>query len=78
VGPARRVAGSRRDAVRVAAEGTPRVPVRIGTRGSPLALAQAYQTRDRLKETFPELAMEGAIDICIIKTTGAPRWRGQC
>eukprot|EP00897_Mesotaenium_endlicherianum_P004004 jgi/Mesen1/3631/ME000020S03158 len=44
--------------------------VRIGTRGSPLALAQAYQTRDRLKAAFPELAEEGALDIVIIKTTG--------
>jgi hydroxymethylbilane synthase len=44
--------------------------VKIGTRGSPLALAQAYQTRDRLKAAFPELNEEGAIEICIIKTTG--------
>jgi hydroxymethylbilane synthase len=57
-------------ACKVCAEVKPRVPVRIGTRGSPLALAQAYQTRDRLKEAFPELEEEGAIDICIIKTTG--------
>ncbi len=28
---------------------TERAVVRIGTRGSPLALAQAYQTRDRLQ-----------------------------
>lgn len=44
--------------------------VRIGTRGSPLALAQAYQTRDRLKDAFPELAEDGALEIKIIKTTG--------
>lgn len=44
--------------------------VRIGTRGSPLALAQAYQTRDRLKAAHPELAEEGALEIVIIKTTG--------
>ena len=44
--------------------------VRIGTRGSPLALAQAYMTRDLLKENFPELAEDGALEICIIKTTG--------
>ena len=69
--PARRVAGSRRSCVHVAAKATPRVPVKIGTRGSPLALAQAYQTRDRLKEAFPELQEDGAIEICIIKTTGA-------
>ena len=28
----------------------PEKPLRIGTRGSPLALAQAHQTRDRLCE----------------------------
>eukprot|EP00271_Cylindrocystis_brebissonii_P010286 TRINITY_DN26438_c0_g1_i1.p1 TRINITY_DN26438_c0_g1~~TRINITY_DN26438_c0_g1_i1.p1 ORF type:complete len:404 (-),score=62.30 TRINITY_DN26438_c0_g1_i1:469-1680(-) len=44
--------------------------IRIGTRGSPLALAQAYQTRDRLKAAHPELLEEGAIEIVIIKTTG--------
>lgn len=60
-----------RQAVIVHAEGVePRIPVRIGTRGSPLALAQAYQTRDRLKEAFPALQADGAVEICIIKTTG--------
>uniref|UniRef100_A0A7I4F632 hydroxymethylbilane synthase n=1 Tax=Physcomitrium patens TaxID=3218 RepID=A0A7I4F632_PHYPA len=44
--------------------------VRIGTRGSPLALAQAYQTRDKLKAAHPGLAEEGALEIIIIKTTG--------
>ncbi|KAL0443171.1 UNVERIFIED_CONTAM: Porphobilinogen deaminase, chloroplastic [Sesamum latifolium] len=44
--------------------------IRIGTRGSPLALAQAYETRDKLIESHPELAEEGAIRIVIIKTTG--------
>mmetsp|Transcript_33429 Transcript_33429/g.72139 ORF Transcript_33429/g.72139 Transcript_33429/m.72139 type:complete len:384 (+) Transcript_33429:292-1443(+) len=44
--------------------------VKIGTRGSPLALAQAYLTRDLLKKTHPELAEPGAIEIKIIKTTG--------
>jgi hydroxymethylbilane synthase len=34
---------------------------------SPLALAQAYMTRDLLKKNFPELAEEGALEICIIK-----------
>jgi len=42
--------------------------LRIGTRGSPLALAQAEETRLRLEEAFPELA--GAIAIEIIHTTG--------
>ncbi|HYD29856.1 MAG TPA: hydroxymethylbilane synthase [Azospirillaceae bacterium] len=45
-------------------------PLRIGTRGSPLALAQAYQTRDRLQAAHPELRDDGAIEIVVIKTTG--------
>ncbi|GJY03499.1 porphobilinogen deaminase, chloroplastic [Tanacetum coccineum] len=44
--------------------------LRIGTRGSPLALAQAYETREKLMATSSELAEEGAIEIVIIKTTG--------
>ncbi|KAL6759093.1 porphobilinogen deaminase, dipyromethane cofactor binding domain-containing protein [Haematococcus lacustris] len=44
--------------------------VKIGTRGSPLALAQAYMTRDKLKESFEELREDGAVEIVIIKTTG--------
>ena len=44
--------------------------VRIGTRGSPLALAQAYLTQRLLRETFPELADEGKVEICVINTTG--------
>lgn len=42
--------------------------VRIGTRGSPLALAQAYETKRLLAEKFPELAVEGAIEIKKIMT----------
>lgn len=42
----------------------------IGTRGSPLALAQAYETRRRLVEAHKELREEGAIRIEIIQTTG--------
>jgi hydroxymethylbilane synthase len=45
-------------------------PLRIGTRGSPLALAQAYETRKRLQEIFPELREDGAIEICVLKTQG--------
>lgn len=45
-------------------------PFRIGTRGSPLALAQAYETRDKLIKAFPEMGVEGAIEIVTIKTTG--------
>lgn len=46
----------------------PAAPLRIGTRGSPLALAQAYETRRRLGEAFglgPD-----AFEIVVIKTTG--------
>lgn len=42
--------------------------IRIGTRGSKLALAQAYQTRDRLIAAHP--LTEDDFDIIIIKTTG--------
>jgi hydroxymethylbilane synthase len=45
-------------------------PLRIGTRGSPLALAQAYETRRRLQDAFPELNEDGAIEICVMKTQG--------
>ncbi|CAN6549919.1 unnamed protein product [Malus baccata var. baccata] len=44
--------------------------IKIGTRGSPLALAQAYETREKLMASHTELAEEGAIQIVIIKTTG--------
>lgn len=43
-------------------------PLRIGTRGSPLALAQAYETRDRLARAF-DLPHE-VFQIVVIKTTG--------
>jgi hydroxymethylbilane synthase len=42
--------------------------LRLGTRGSPLALAQAHETQARLEAAFPELS--GAIEIVVIKTTG--------
>ena len=44
-------------------------PLRIGTRGSPLALAQANLVRDRLLAAHQTLAPEGT-EIRIIKTTG--------
>ncbi|HCK20153.1 MAG TPA: hydroxymethylbilane synthase, partial [Thalassospira sp.] len=44
--------------------------LRIGTRGSPLALAQAHEVRDKLASAHPELAEEGAIAITVITTTG--------
>jgi hypothetical protein len=42
--------------------------VTIGTRGSPLALAQAYETKRLLGLHFPELAAEGAVEIKKIMT----------
>lgn len=47
---------------------SPASPLRIGTRGSPLALAQAHETRDRLAQAF-KLPHE-AFTIVVIKTTG--------
>ncbi|MEP1587753.1 MAG: hydroxymethylbilane synthase [Tateyamaria sp.] len=46
-------------------------PLKIGTRGSPLALAQAYETRTRLATAF-DLPLE-AFDIIVIKVTGDDR-----
>ncbi|MDY3921494.1 MAG: hydroxymethylbilane synthase [Hallerella porci] len=40
--------------------------VRIGTRGSALALAQAHLTQDLIQREFPQLKAE----ICVIKTSG--------
>jgi hydroxymethylbilane synthase len=47
---------------------SPRSPLKIGTRGSPLALAQAHETRARLMSAH-ELPLE-AFEIVVIKTTG--------
>lgn len=46
----------------------PSAPLKIGTRGSPLALAQAYETRDRLAAAFA--LQQSAFEIVVIKTTG--------
>jgi len=43
-------------------------PLRIGTRGSPLALAQAHETRARLMAAH--FLPEAAFEIAVIKTTG--------
>jgi hydroxymethylbilane synthase len=48
----------------------PQAKLRIGTRGSPLAMAQAHEARKRLAAAHPELAELGAIQIHVIKTTG--------
>ncbi len=50
---------------------TPASPLKIGTRGSPLALAQAYETRQRLGAAFD--LPEDAFEIVVIKTTGDNR-----
>jgi hydroxymethylbilane synthase len=47
---------------------TPDAPLVIGTRGSPLALAQAHETRERLRTAWD--LPEGAFEIRVIKTTG--------
>ena len=47
---------------------SPDAPLRIGTRGSPLALAQAHETRARLAAAF-DLPDE-AFDIVVISVTG--------
>lgn len=47
---------------------TPASPFNIGTRGSPLALAQAHETRSRLMAAFD--LPEDAFAICIIKVMG--------
>jgi hydroxymethylbilane synthase len=50
---------------------TPDAPFKIGTRGSPLALAQAYETRARLMAAFD--LPEDAFEVVVIKTTGDDR-----
>ena len=47
---------------------TPTEPLRIGTRGSPLALAQAHETRARLMAAHD--LPEDAFAVVVIKTTG--------
>ncbi|MGH7030281.1 MAG: hydroxymethylbilane synthase [Stellaceae bacterium] len=49
--------------------GPPR-PLRIGTRGSPMALRQTALVRDRLGTAHPDLVAEGMVDIVAIRTTG--------
>ncbi len=47
---------------------TPASPFRIGTRGSPLALAQAHETRSRLMTAFD--LPQDAFEVVVIKVTG--------
>ncbi|MGB8274045.1 MAG: hydroxymethylbilane synthase, partial [Alphaproteobacteria bacterium] len=44
--------------------------LRIGTRGSPLALAQTREVHERLSRAHPQLAEPGAIETRIIRTSG--------
>lgn len=44
--------------------------LRLGTRGSPLALAQARIVRDALATAHPSLAAPDAVEIVAIRTTG--------
>src|ERR1700744_5839059 len=44
--------------------------LRLGTRGSKLALVQTGLVRDALAAAVPELAAPGAIETVVIKTTG--------
>ncbi|MFC4352122.1 hydroxymethylbilane synthase [Fodinicurvata halophila] len=44
--------------------------LKLGTRGSPLAMAQAEEARRLLSEAHPELQAEDAVELVVIKTTG--------
>ncbi len=48
----------------------PTAGLKLGSRGSPLALAQAEETKRRLAAAVPALAEEGAVEIVVIRTTG--------
>ena len=48
----------------------PSRPLRIGTRGSPMALRQTALVRQRLGEAHADLAMPGVVEIVTIRTTG--------
>ncbi len=45
-------------------------PLKLGTRGSPLALAQAEEVKARLADAFPDLAHAGHIEIVVLSTKG--------
>jgi hydroxymethylbilane synthase len=45
-------------------------PLRIATRGSPMALRQTALVRDRLVALYPELANSGALQIVPVRTSG--------
>src|SRR6201997_4592265 len=45
-------------------------PLRIGTRGSPMALHQTALVRDRLLMAHPDLAAAGFVEVVTIRTAG--------
>jgi hydroxymethylbilane synthase len=45
-------------------------PLRIGTRGSPMALRQTALVRERLVAAHPDLGVAGAVEIVTIRTSG--------
>jgi hydroxymethylbilane synthase len=45
-----------------------RRPLRIGTRGSPMALAQTGMVRDRIAAAHPDLAEPGAMELVVVTT----------
>src|SRR5579872_6765848 len=47
-----------------------RAPLRLGTRGSPMALVQAQSVRDALRARHPSLSGPDAIEIVVVRTTG--------
>ncbi len=47
-----------------------RTPLRIGTRGSPLALWQAHRVAAALRDAWPALRPDDALEIVEIRTTG--------
>ena len=47
-----------------------RLPITVGTRGSPLAIAQTRHVRDRLMAAHPVLADDGALLTQVIATSG--------
>jgi hydroxymethylbilane synthase len=49
---------------------TPPLPLRLGTRGSPLARRQAELAAAALRAASAELGAEGAIETVVIRTTG--------
>jgi hydroxymethylbilane synthase len=45
-------------------------PLRVATRGSPMALRQTALARNRLVSLYPELATDGALEIVTVRTSG--------